>query len=53
NVPDEYMHCFNEMDEMPVSDPIELEAVQNELCTTVSLDWRYWNPTLRNLWIYK
>lgn len=42
NVPDEYMHCFNVMDEIPVSDPMEIETVQNDLYNTVGLEWHYW-----------
>ncbi|KAG1145251.1 hypothetical protein G6F37_008097 [Rhizopus arrhizus] len=42
NVSDEYMHCFNVMDEIPESDPMEIETVQNDLYNTVGLEWHYW-----------
>ncbi|CEI92303.1 hypothetical protein RMCBS344292_06568 [Rhizopus microsporus] len=30
------------MDEIPVSDPMEIETVQNDLYNTVGLEWHYW-----------
>jgi hypothetical protein len=42
NIPDEYMYCFNVMDEIPESKPMEIETVQNDLYDTVGLEWHYW-----------
>lgn len=42
NISDEYMHCFNVMDEISESDPMEIETVQNDLYNTVGLEWHYW-----------
>lgn len=38
----EYMHCFNVMDEIPESEPTEIETVQDDLYDTVNLEWHYW-----------
>ncbi|KAI9482743.1 MAG: hypothetical protein EXX96DRAFT_555462 [Benjaminiella poitrasii] len=36
------MHCFNVMDEIPESEPMEIETVQNDLYSTIGLEWHYW-----------
>lgn len=42
SIPDEYMYCFNVMDEIPESEPMEIETVQNDLYDTVGLEWHNW-----------
>ncbi|KAI9483352.1 MAG: hypothetical protein EXX96DRAFT_139743 [Benjaminiella poitrasii] len=43
------MYCFNVMDEIPESDPMEIETVQNDLYNTVGLEWYYWGqPEISN-----
>lgn len=41
DMPVEYMHCFNIMDEIPESDPMEIERVQKDLYGTVDLEWHH------------
>ena len=42
DIPDEYMHCFNIMDEIPRYDPMEIEHQVGNIVETVNLEWHYW-----------
>jgi hypothetical protein len=45
NVPHEYMHCFNIIDEIPEVTAMEVEEeVQMDLYETTALEWHEWQP---------
>ncbi|KAI8389436.1 hypothetical protein BD560DRAFT_315699, partial [Blakeslea trispora] len=42
DIPDEYIHYFNVMDEIPRYDFIEIEHQVGNIVETVNLEWYYW-----------
>ncbi|KAI8348854.1 hypothetical protein BD560DRAFT_493005 [Blakeslea trispora] len=42
DIPDEYMHCFNVMDEIPRYDPMEIEYPVGNIVEAINLEWHYW-----------
>lgn len=45
DIPYEYMHCFNIVDEIPEFDPMEVEDQgQGDLYETTALEWHSWQP---------
>jgi hypothetical protein len=41
DVSNQYMHCFNVLDEIPKYDPMEIENI-NGLYQTAELEWHHW-----------
>lgn len=38
---DEYMHCCSAIEEIPESDPMRIEIVENDLYDNVEMEWHY------------
>lgn len=38
---DEYMHCCSVIEEIPESDPMGIEVVENDLYDNVEMEWHY------------
>ena len=41
DVPDEYMHCFNALDDIPEYDPMEVEKTK-DLYEATEFEWHHW-----------